>query len=80
MASAIDRVSTRRTRPNGTVEDEASSTTESSAAGASAMVAASVSTTTAVHLPMERSRIDRDTSLLTPLSAAPISPEMSRPR
>jgi len=35
--------------------------------------------TTAVHAPSERSRIDRDTSLLTPLRAAPISLEMSRP-
>src|SRR3954467_14269876 len=57
MASATERVSTRRTRPNGTVDEDASSTTESSAAGASAIVAASVSTTTAVHLPMESSRI-----------------------
>src|ERR1700674_4546638 len=47
IASATERVSTRRTSPSGTVREEASRTTASSAAGASAIVAASVSTTTA---------------------------------
>ena len=77
MARAIDRVSTRRTRPNGTVEDEASSTTESSAAGASAIVAASVSTTTAVHLPMERSRIDEWSRMADKIPDARVTPRLA---
>src|SRR3982074_1800152 len=80
IATATERVSTRRTSPSGTPDEEARSTTLSCGAGASAIVAASVSTTTAVQAPRDRSRIERDTSLLTPLNADPISAEMSRAR
>src|SRR2546423_2846344 len=79
IASATERVSTRRTSPSGTADDDARSTTPSCGAGASAIVAASVSTTTAIQGPRDRTRIERETSLLTPLSADPISAEMSRP-